>query len=336
MQDIITQLNALSKAARARPLTPEESAKRQHLRQMYIASFRTNLTAQLDSIDILNPDGSVTNLSEKKKNKIFADQHIHSNLSTDSSVPAASYASAARKKGLTHLTLTQHYEVDYPNPLFLAPPSVAAMVTAAEELAAAAPEITVGLGVECGYGQPVSCVESFLMELYKTKKLDFVLLSVHSVRGTDPYEERYFEGRTLRQAYRAYLEALLESVQSGLPYHAVGHFGYVSKYSGRPILEAEDFPALCDEILQTIIKEQKAMEINTSSIPTKGQPLAPSSILKRYAELGGRLITFGSDAHAPENLGQCFTQARQIALDCGLTEYAIYTKGEPKMAPLQF
>jgi len=267
--------------------------------------------------------------------KIFADQHIHTDLSPDSSAPAAAYTAKARQKGLTHLTLTQHMDVGHLNPLFNNPPSATAMLAAVRELANAAPEITVGFGVECGYiRQSANEVKKLLESLYQTNKLDFVLLSVHSVGGLDPYEDNYFQGRPLQEAYKVYLEALLESVEYGMPCHAIGHIGYVWKYSSRPVLEAQDFPALCDAILTAIIKAEKAIEINTSSLAIKGEPLPPASYLKRYVELGGRLVTFGSDAHTPGALAQGFGQARQIALDCGITEYAVYKKGGPVMAAL--
>ena len=51
-------------------------------------------------------------------------------------------------------------------------------------------------------------------------------------------------------------------------------------------------------------------------------------------KLGGRLVTFGSDAHFPNALGRGFDYARQMALDCGISEYAIYMRGEPVMRRL--
>ena len=192
-----------------------------------------------------------------------------------------------------------------------------------------------GVGVECGYiRKSVAGTKKLLDALHRTEKLDFILLSVHSVNGLDPYDKEYFEGRTLREAYRTYLESVLESVESGLPYHAVGHIGYVWKYNDRPVMQADDFPALCDAVLTAIIRQGRGIEINTSPLAARGETLPSASYIKRYVELGGRLVTFGSDAHAPGALAQGFGQAREIALACGVREYAVFKKGEPEMTSL--
>lgn len=67
----IARINELSKKSKAEGLTEEERQEQAILRQEFIASFRNNLKAQLDNIDVVNPDGSIENLGEKyevKKN----------------------------------------------------------------------------------------------------------------------------------------------------------------------------------------------------------------------------------------------------------------------------
>lgn len=61
----IERINELARKARAEGLTPEEKAEQQKLRQEYIAAVRMNLRTQLNSIDIQEKDGTITNLGEK-------------------------------------------------------------------------------------------------------------------------------------------------------------------------------------------------------------------------------------------------------------------------------
>ncbi len=54
----IERINALAKKRKAEGLTPEELAEQEALRQEYLAGFRKNLQALLDSTVIQEPDGT--------------------------------------------------------------------------------------------------------------------------------------------------------------------------------------------------------------------------------------------------------------------------------------
>ena len=64
-EEKIARINELSRKSKAEGLTEEERQEQAILRQEFIASFRNNLKAQLDNIDVVNPDGSIENLGEK-------------------------------------------------------------------------------------------------------------------------------------------------------------------------------------------------------------------------------------------------------------------------------
>ena len=68
-QEKIDRINALARKAKAEGLTEEEKTEQAKLRAEYIASVRGNLRAQLDSVTIQNPDGTLVNLGEKFGNK---------------------------------------------------------------------------------------------------------------------------------------------------------------------------------------------------------------------------------------------------------------------------
>lgn len=54
----IERINELAKKSKKDGLTPEEKAEQQELRQEYISSFRSNLKSTLDTIVVVNKDGS--------------------------------------------------------------------------------------------------------------------------------------------------------------------------------------------------------------------------------------------------------------------------------------
>ena len=59
-----------------------------------------------------------------------------------------------------------------------------------------------------------------------------------------------------------------------------------------------------------------------------------SAILKRYRELGGEIITIGSDAHTPDNIAAHFEKATEVLLDCGFKYYTIFEKRIPEFKRL--
>ena len=64
-EEKIARINELARKSKAEGLTEAEKNEQTILRQEFIASFRRNIKAQLDNIDVVNPDGSVENLGEK-------------------------------------------------------------------------------------------------------------------------------------------------------------------------------------------------------------------------------------------------------------------------------
>lgn len=68
----IDRINQLARKSKTIGLTPEEKMEQAQLRKEFIATVRMNLRAQLDNIDIQEPDGSIVNLGEK-----YGDKNIH-------------------------------------------------------------------------------------------------------------------------------------------------------------------------------------------------------------------------------------------------------------------
>ena len=91
-----------------------------------------------------------------------------------------------------------------------------------------------------------------------------------------------------------------------------------------------------DAILKAVIKNGKALEINTSGYRQKiGRTMPDVDIIKRYKELGGELITLGSDSHFAEHVGAGIERGMQLALDCGFTSIALFQQREPVLIPIE-
>ncbi len=68
-QEKIDRINALYRKSQAEGLTEAERNEQALLRKEFVANVRNNLKAQLNNIDMVNPDGTTYNLGEKYGNK---------------------------------------------------------------------------------------------------------------------------------------------------------------------------------------------------------------------------------------------------------------------------
>lgn len=235
------------------------------------------------------------------------DFHLHSRLSFDSEAAPEDMAAAAVQRGLREICFTDHYDHN-------SDPCLPANLFTMEEYRQAydglcVPGIILRRGVEFGLTRWNS---PHLKELTARYPFDFVLGSVHFVDGIDPYEPHYWQGRTVREAFRAYLEEIYQCLLVHDDFDVLGHLTYVCKSVHNPThgpVPMADHRELVDEILKLLVAKGKGMEVNTSGVDRAGVFLPSAEFLRRFRELGGRIVTVGSDAHDPSRVGQYAPQA---------------------------
>lgn len=126
---------------------------------------------------------------------------------------------------------------------------------------------------------------------------DFVIGSSHVVHGKDPYYPAFYEGKEEAQAYREYFESILENLAVFDEMDVYGHIDYVVRYgpNKNQYYSYEAYRELLDEILKTLIRKNIGLELNTAGYKYGlGHPNPTEAVLKRYAELGGEILTIGS------------------------------------------
>ena len=230
------------------------------------------------------------------------DFHIHSSVSFDSDTPAIDIAKAAARAGLREICFTDHWD-------YLPHPTDKHDLFSLEEYSRAYDGLEVeGLkirrGVEIGlndWNMP-EC-----RELLSKRNFDFVIGSVHYAGGTDPHYKEYWEGKSVETAYMLYLESELECLKLHDDFDVLGHITYVCKSPNNPFhapLHYSECREIADEILRLVIAKGKGIEINTSGVD-RGVDLIPSmDYVRRFRELGGEIITVGSDSHNDVRVGQ--------------------------------
>ncbi len=154
---------------------------------------------------------------------------------------------------------------------------------------------------------------------------DYIIGSVHFIKDwgfDDPDQRERWDQEDVNQVYSDYYELLRRSAKSGL-FDIIGHCDLVKKFGHRATID------LTGEIKQTaqVFKETGvAIEINTAGWRKPCEEQYPAeNCLKIYAATGIPL-TFGSDAHTPEDVGADFKQAYALAKSAGFTEYVSFSK----------
>lgn len=236
---------------------------------------------------------------------ILTDIHTHTAFSADGRSSIDQMLAAAEEKGLTWYGIAEHFNYDYDR-LHLTidgqavpPIDEDAYFTRARELQRKLKgKLHLLVGAEFGYDNAGSTIVRYMRTEEKYSP-DFVVNSVHTCLGMDCYFPHYCNGKSKEYAYNCYLYRVLESLDAPYRYDIVAHLGYCSRNATYPDpkLRYADFADVLDEILRRIIAKNKILEVN-SSAKTAGSPFIPDTdILERYFELGGRMISFASDAH---------------------------------------
>ena len=110
-------------------------------------------------------------------------------------------------------------------------------------------------------------------------------------------------------------------------YSVLGHLDLIVRYDEKGLYPFEKTRSYVEQILKKIIQKGKGIEVNTSSHRYGLSDLTPSrAILQLYRELGGRILTIGSDSHKPEHLGAYLKETKALLKSMGFREFCTYEK----------
>ncbi len=238
------------------------------------------------------------------------DYHIHSRVSFDGHDTGLALARAAQQAGLREICFTDHLDYD--------PRGLMGVLTFdtrdynAEYDSLSVPGLKIRRGME--FGMTPENRDQFRQDLGR-RPFDYVLGSVHFVDGLDVYYAEYWQGKTVWEAERRYLEDVLACVRAHDDFDVLGHLTFIGKTTAHPAprcVPFEEHREVIEEILKTLVQKEKGMELNTSGVDRCGGFLPTADYFRRFRELGGRIVTVGSDAHRCNRVGQYTKEA------CGL------------------
>ncbi len=261
------------------------------------------------------------------------DLHVHCSLSADSEADAVEVVQAAIDKGLKGLCFTDHIDMFYPedsvafNFLWEEYDANKARVISAYK---DNKDIEILFGVELGIVPGME--KEQMAKLSGGSGLDFILAAQHCIDGEDPYYRHWYEGKDFFEACTLYLQETYKAIRNFDEYDALAHLCTAVKWAPyeHRNFEYNDAKDVFDELLKFIIRKNKGLEINMSAYSRKGFEMPSLSVLTRYKELGGEILTLGSDCHRAEGVGAHLEIAGSIAKKAGFKYLTVFRKRKPE------
>ena len=277
--------------------------------------------------------------------KFLTDMHTHSTFSPDGKDTLEKMLEEALKLGVGFYGVSEHVDYD----VYLTDVRVFGKQWFTDQEAYFhrarrlqedyAGSMNVIVGAEFAYAYGMDEAEECYLKDYEKYKPDFVINSVHTLGGHDycrdePFYKTNEKGerllRTKDEVYKEYFAVVKKSLAVPYPYDIVGHVGYVSRYAPYKdrSLTVKEFPEEWDGILKEIIARDKILEVNTSNKLGVSMTLPDVDALKRYFELGGRKVSFGSDAHFASRILDKREETVKILKEIGFTYITVPCRGE--------
>lgn len=265
--------------------------------------------------------------------KMKADYHMHSNFSNDSNYPMEDVVTDAIKMGLQEICFTDHVEYiptknndDGISDIYTGNYDIY-FETIKKLQSKYKNKISIKIGFEFGLRKEIL---NRFQELFEKYEVDFIILSVHRVNGLELWNHEFQEGKTEKQYTEQYFNEMLYYVENYKNYSVIGHMELLKRYDLNYDYPFEKIKLLITKIFKIIIADGKGIEINTSSFRYGMKDLLPSKdVLKLYRELGGKIITIGSDSHRAKDLATYIEETKPILKNLGFDEFCTFEKMKP-------
>lgn len=268
------------------------------------------------------------------KFRYISDCHVHTDCSRDGSDSATMMCESAVRLGFYCVTITDHCECnEYVRQGY--DKSIRQSYFEDRKASAAfSGRLLVYSGVEIG--QPMQNL-SAAEEVMDSYQFDFALASVHNIRGKMDFYSLNYSEENVNDLLDRYFDEILEMLEWGR-FDSLAHLTYPWRYiCGEHGIEIDAglWTGRIDEVLRTLIRKDIALEINTSGLRQKlGLTMPDYPVMRRYRELGGKLITLGSDAHRWADVGAGIERGLELLQKAGFGHFTVYENHQPKFLPI--
>lgn len=246
------------------------------------------------------------------------DYHTHHELCRHATGRTIDYARAARQRGVTEFAATDHCPTDvgFGKEHRMTLEEFPRYIADVEEARREVPEVTILFGVEADYYP--GC-ERFLEKFLDREIFDIVLGSVHfrDYWSSNKIKRGLSDGDSPSLVWQEYF-ALIGRLADTRMYDVVTHLDLPKRFGNA--LSPDLLRKYCLPALDRIATAGMAIEINTSGMIHSIEEMYPSLEMLSWAAERGIGLSFGSDAHNPDRVGDRFDEALKLAREAGFTK----------------
>lgn len=260
---------------------------------------------------------------------MFYDYHMHTNFSNDSETSMEDMIKKSIELGLNEICFTDHvdYDLDADDDWGINYDKYFDKLNYFQDKYKN--DISIKKGIEMGLQKQIinKCNDDI-----NKYPFDFVICSQHAINRSDLYFGNFFLDKTQIQAYENYYKELYNIIKNFKNYSVLGHLDLVKRYGNYDkVLDDKYFEDIIEAILKQAIYDGKGIEINTSSYRYNLPDLTPSRhILNMYKDLGGEIITTGSDSHNISQIAYNFDYIYSYLKNIGFKYVCSFDKMKPK------
>lgn len=260
-----------------------------------------------------------------KKQSYHADYHVHTYYSDDSQCPMEDMIQRALELQLDEIAFTEHVDYGVKTDLNCEYHAYFEEVNKLREKYA--DQIVIKSGIE--FGVQIETVQQFQRD-FEQYPFDFVILSNHQIDNKEFWNYAYQEGKSQQEYQENYYKAIYRVMKAFKSYSVLGHIDMIKRYDKKGDFPDEKIMEYVEPILKLAIADGKGIELNTSSYKYGLSDLMPSRrILKRYRELGGSIISIGSDTHETEHLSDHIEECKMELKNLGFEKFCTFDKMIP-------
>lgn len=260
------------------------------------------------------------------------DLHLHSNVSVDSQTTMEAAVKSAITKGVNILCFTDHCDlICAEQPGFKRDSSFEHWAVGYEQIAAVREKY--GDKIEILHGMELGEIPQDPVRARQysgAKGLDFLIGSIHALPSRqDFYYLQYGDDASCYALTEAYLDENILLAKENIA-DVIGHIGYTNRYMVRQgkYVDFLQFEEKLRELFSILVQNGRGIEINCSGLRqvNLNESFPNLEMLKLYKEMGGEILTIGSDAHTEAHVGAGFYEARELAKQAGFAYMTVFRK----------
>ena len=252
----------------------------------------------------------------------MVDLHNHTYLCNHATGTAMQYAKKAYEKGIKIYGFSDHNPMNFDEKYRMDFSQMDFYEDMINEVKA---EFKGKMEILLGY--EVDFLSGFMPEIIFERKVDYLIGSVHFLDGwgfDNPEFIGGWENRDIDEIYQEYFDKIAQLCKSG-KFQILGHFDLIKVFK---FLPKKDVRILAKNALKAIKDSGIVVELNSAGLRKPVGEIYPSDILLEELANLGVAITFGSDAHAVEQVCQNYEKLLEKAKFFGYFKVAFFREKE--------